>query len=324
MTMILLPSTARERSQERIEFRKDVIEGLSRHPKRLPCKYFYDRHGSELFDRICELDEYYPTRTELTIMQSEISQMAARLGPRCLLVELGSGSSVKTRLLLKAMLQPAGYVPVDISGEHLVQSARRLAEEFPEMPVLPVHADFSEAFSVPQPPGLSRRCVVYFPGSTIGNFTPRRTVKLLGQIAAMSGDGGGLLIGIDLKKDPAILEAAYNDREGVTAKFNLNLLARIGRELEARVRLDKFEHRAFFNAEEGRIEMYLVSTIKQTVCLPDVEFKFEVGEMIHTENSYKYDLDEFAAIADEVGLRRAGQWTDAEKLFGVQYFETAK
>ena len=322
MTTTLLRSTAPPLAH-RTAFLEDVIDGLSRDPKRLPCKYFYDRRGSELFDRICELDEYYPTRTELAIMRNHAGQMADRLGPGCLLIELGSGSSMKTRLLLNAMRDPAGYVPVDISDEHLVQSARALAKEFADLPVLPVHADFTDVFPVPRPPRPARRRVVYFPGSTIGNFTPHQTVNLLRQIAQIVGDGGGLLLGIDLTKDPAILEAAYNDREGVTAQFNLNLLVRIERELEGRLRLDQFEHRAFFNEQEGRIEMHLVSKVDQTVRLPDAEFRLEVGETIHTENSYKYDLDGFASMATEAGLQRAGQWTDAQKLFGVQYFEMA-
>ncbi|MHC4827057.1 MAG: L-histidine N(alpha)-methyltransferase [Planctomycetota bacterium] len=290
-------------------FLEDAVTGLSSSPKRLPSKYFYDRRGSALFEQICELDEYYPTRTELAIMRRHIQVMADALGPRVLLIEPGSGASIKVRLLLAHLPDVAGYVPVDISGEHLIRWAHLLRQELPELPILPVHADFLEPFTLPPMP-TARRRVIYFPGSTIGNFTPDQATAWLARMAKVAGPGGGLLIGVDLKKDVAILEAAYNDRHGVTRAFNLNMLERLRNELGADVRVDRFQHRAFYNEAEGRIEMHLVSTERQTVCLDHTEVRLEAGETIHTENSYKYDLEQFRALTTAAGWRRVAYWTD--------------
>lgn len=306
------------------EFLTDALEGLSDEPKRLPCKYFYDKRGSELFEKICELPEYYPTRTELAIMKEHGPDMADRIGANAELIELGSGSSQKTRLLLKHLKNPTAYVPVDISREHLRESAKRLAVEFPHIPVLPVNADFTEDFDIPDPPRPFHRETVYFPGSTIGNFLPDGVVALLRRIASIVSRGGGLLIGVDLKKDVDILEAAYNDEAGVTAEFNLNLLHRLQRELDADVQVDQFEHSAFYNDDEGRIELHLVSKTEQTIELDGVEIGFEKGETIHTENSYKYDLKEFDALAGQAGFERRAVWTDDSDLFSVQFFEVVK
>ena len=301
-------------------FLQDVIDGLSGTPKRVPSKYFYDQRGSELFERICELDEYYLTRTELAIMRCHAGDMADAIGPGCLLIEPGSGSSRKVRLLLEHMRDPAGYVPVDISKEHMTHSAALLGREFPDLHIAPVAADFCEEFDVPEVPGTKRR-VVYFPGSTIGNFTPEDATAWLSRMARVAGTGGGLLIGVDLKKDVEILEAAYNDSEGVTRDFNLNLLLRLQRELGADVQPEQFEHRAFYNEPKGRIEMHLVSAEHQVIRLDHTEVELKRGETIHTENSYKFDLDQFRAIAEEAGWRRVAYWMDDEEFFSVQYFE---
>lgn len=304
------------------QFLADVVEGLTRDPKSVPSKYFYDRRGSELFERICELDEYYLTRTELSILSRHGRDMADAIGPGCLLIEPGSGSARKVRLLLKHLRDPVGYVPVDISTEHLSRWAARLGEDFPGLYIEPVAGDFCADFHVPRVPGVKRR-VVFFPGSTIGNFTPSEATAWLGRMARLTGSGGGLLIGVDLKKDARILEAAYNDSRGVTRDFNMNLLVRLRRELGADVEPDRFEHHAFYNDAEGRIEMHLVSSERQTIRLDHTEVELERGETIHTENSYKFDLDQFRFMAAAAGWRRCAYWTDDERLFSVQYFEVA-
>lgn len=301
-----------------IRFLDDAVAGLTSKPKRLPSKYFYDQRGSMLFERICELDEYYLTRTELAIMRRHIRAIAQAIGERVLVIEPGSGASVKVRLLLRHLRDVVGYVPVDISGVHLMRWAYLLHRELPALSILPVHADFSQALELPPMPSARRR-VIYFPGSTIGNFTPGEAVAWLARMAKIAGPGGGLLIGVDLKKDVAILEAAYNDREGVTRAFNLNILERLRTELDADVRVDRFEHRAFYNEAEGRIEMHLTSTERQTVRLDHTEVRFETGETIHTESSYKYDLDEFRELLAEAGWRRVECWTDEDEYFSVQY-----
>lgn len=305
------------RSIETDCFRADVLAGLSQRQKRLPAKYFYDAIGSRLFDRITELDEYYPTRTELGIMRQHAPEMAERCGPRCLLVELGAGSLTKVRLLLDRLDRPAGFVPVDVSGEHLDSAAGELREDYPDLDVRPVCADFTGDFHVPA--RAASRKVVYFPGSTLGNFDPADADDLLRKVAGLVGLGGGLLLGVDLRKDPAILEAAYNDRAGVTAAFNCNLLERINRELGADFDPASFRHRAFYNRVRSRIEMHLVSTGDQTVRIDDAEFRFRRGESIHTENSYKYDLLEFGRRAADCGFRTDAVWTDANRHFAVLY-----
>jgi dimethylhistidine N-methyltransferase len=296
-------------------FRADVLAGLARPRKRLPSKYFYDAEGSRLFDEITELDEYYPTRTELGIMRRHAGAMAERCGPRCLLVELGAGSLVKVRLLLDRLDRPAGYVPVDVSGDHLEAAAAALECDYQDLPILPVCADFTAAFPLPAVPAARR--VVYFPGSTIGNFDPSEADALLRGIARLVGRGGGLLLGVDLRKDVAVLEAAYNDRRGVTAAFNRNLLVRINRELGADFDPAAFIHRAFFNRERSRIEMHLVSRSAQKVWVGGAAFAFRAGETIHTENSYKYDLDELTRRAARCGLHIRQAWTDENEYFAV-------
>ena len=298
-------------------FRADVLDGLSRPQKRLPAKYFYDAEGSRLFDRITELDEYYPTRTELGIMRQHAGEMAERCGPRCLLVELGAGSLTKARLLLDRLDRPAGFVPVDVSGDHLHAAARELRGDYPDLEVRPVCADFTSDFPVPA--RAAARKVVYFPGSTLGNFDPAEADARLRKVGRLVGPGGGMLLGVDLRKDQGVLEAAYNDALGVTAAFNRNLLVRINRELGADFDPAAFRHRAFYNRLRSRIEMHLVSLTDQRVNLDDDAIRFRRGESIHTENSHKYDLGELARHAAACGFRTDATWTDPQGYFAVIY-----
>ena len=304
-------------SPERERFLSDVLEGLTRSAKTLPCKYFYDARGSALFDRICTLPEYYPTRTELAILRRHAGAMAAAIGPRCLLVEYGSGSSTKTRLLLDRLADPAAYVPVDISREHLLQSAAALAAHYPRLRVIPVCADFTRPFALPDVPDAAR-AVGYFPGSTIGNFAPADARKFLADVAEQCGPGGALLIGVDLTKPRSVLEPAYDDARGVTAEFNRNLLRRANRELGADFDLAAFDHRAFWNASLGRVEMHLVSRRDQVVRIAGQAIPFAKGESIHTENSHKYELAGFAALSAAAGFTVERVWTDDAELFSVQ------
>jgi dimethylhistidine N-methyltransferase len=313
-----LPAPVSPRSRE---FLRDVLAGLSRPDRRLPCKYFYDERGSQLFEQICELPEYYPTRCELAILERHAGAMAERLGPGRVLVEYGSGSGRKTRLLLDRLAGPLTYVPVDISRAYLLDTAQRLAADYPHVAVVPVCADFTQPFQLPASVGKRRR-VVYFSGSTIGNFGPAEAVALLRQIAELVGHGGALLIGVDLKKDRAILEPAYDDAQGVTAAFNLNLLARINRELGGDFVLGRFRHRAFYNETHGRIEMHLVSLEAQTVHLAGQSFRLARDETICTEYSHKYSLADFSELAEAGGLRVQAVWTDPAGLFSVQLAET--
>jgi dimethylhistidine N-methyltransferase len=296
-----------------------VLDGLTGPEKYIPSKYFYDEIGSRLFDRICDLEEYYPTRTEIGIMRENIGEMVSLMGPQVLLVEYGSGSSLKTRILLERMDQLAGYVPIDISREHLIQSAARIEKDYPRMSVIPIHADYTSDVHIPVDPRSFERKIVYFPGSTIGNFDPSEAESFLQRMARLTGKGGGLLIGVDLLKDVQVLEAAYNDARGVTAAFNLNLLARINRELGADFQIDRFGHRAVFNAERNCIEMHLVSRVAQEVHLGSHTFSFLPGEAIHTENSYKYSLPQFADLARRADFKVQRLWTDRACLFSVQY-----
>lgn len=297
----------------------EITAALRHRPRRLSSKYFYDAPGSALFERICEQPEYYLTRVELAIMRAHGLEMCACLGPRVMLVEYGSGSGQKTRLLLRALSDPVAYVPVEVSHAPLVASARALAEEFPSLEVLPLCADFTAEPTLPAPRRAPLRRAVYFPGSTIGNFNVHEAQLLLRQIRATVGDEGGALIGIDLKKDPAILEAAYNDAAGVTAAFTLNMLARFNRELDANFDLTRFRHRARYNALAGRIETFLVSEADQKVRLGAETFHFERGEAMLVEYSCKYTLEEFAHLARGADLRIARSWTDEDGLFAVLY-----
>jgi L-histidine Nalpha-methyltransferase len=300
------------------QFRADVLRGLFTPEKTLPCKYFYDEVGSALFEQITELDEYYPTRTELAIMERHAAEMVGLLGPRCLLIEYGSGSSLKTRHLLDQLRDPAGYVPIDISDEHLCRSVRALVEEYPDIDVVPLCADFTRPLRLPACRSAARR-VVYFPGSTLGNFTPDAALTLLRQTAELCGRGGGLLIGVDLQKDSRVIEAAYNDRQGVTAAFNRNILVRINRELGGDFDIEQFAHRAYYDAIQGRIEMHLVSCRDQVIRVGGMPFFFARGESIHTEDSYKYSLPALNDLARAGGFAVERVWTDERRYFSVAY-----
>lgn len=304
-------------------FLDEVLAGFSKPRKSIPAKFFYDAQGSTLFEDICALPEYYPTRVELDIMRRYVDEMVARLGRECTLVEYGSGSSTKTRLLLRA-LSPVAYVPIDISREQLRASGMQVAREFPSVQVTAVCADYSYPINLPALNGAgSGRTIVYFPGSSIGNFDPGETLHFLRNVIGVAGPGGGLLVGVDLKKNPATLHAAYNDAAGITAQFNLNLLARMNRELFANFDLPSFAHYAFYDPNKGRIEMHLVSTRNQTATVGGREFRFREGETIHTENSCKYTVAEFRQLAEQVGFRWEHAWVDPEQLFSVHYLVAA-
>lgn len=299
----------------------EIVEGLKQGEKMISPKYFYDERGSQLFDEITRLPEYYPTETELAIMRDNIDEIAELIGEKASLIEFGSGSSMKIRTLLDHLRSLAVYVPVDISEEHLVAAAESLKADYPDLEILPVVADFMQPFDLPTPTVMPVKNVVYFPGSTIGNFTEDAALDLLDVMYHEAKEGGALLIGVDLQKDPDILEAAYNDSKGVTAEFNINMLRHINREHGANFDLDAFEHRAEYNEEAGRIEIRLDSTADQLIQLGDEEIAISEGEAILTEYSHKYTLEGFAALAREAGFEVRKVWTDRDRLFSVQYCE---
>jgi dimethylhistidine N-methyltransferase len=298
-------------------FGRDLQAALATRPRSISPKYFYDAEGSRLFDRICELPEYYPTRTELGILERSAGEMAALAGHGAEIVEFGAGSLRKVRLLLQAFDAPARYVPIDISGEHLRDSAAVLRAAFKGLDVQPVVADYTQPLQLPRPADGARR-IGFFPGSTLGNFTPDEALAFLRHAADLLR-GGALLLGADLVKDPHVLHAAYNDSQGVTAAFNLNLLARANRELGTRFVLEQFAHSAFYNAPLQRIEMHLVSRVRQSVSLGGERFSFEEGETLHTENSYKFTLDGLRELALRAGFRPGPVWTDPDRLFSVHW-----
>jgi dimethylhistidine N-methyltransferase len=302
------------------EFRQQFVAGLHRTPRVLPSKFFYDEIGSALFLEICELPEYYVTRTEMQILRDCGPEIARALGREIELIGLGTGAGTKTRILLEHLDAPAAYVPVDISKEQLTQSTAAFMQAFPGLEILPVCTDYLEPFSLPVPSRAPARKVVYFPGSTIGNLEPEIARAFLEKIRAMAEEGGALLIGVDLKKSKAILERAYNDADGVTAQFNLNLLARANRELGANFRLSCWRHFAPYNENAGRIEMHLISERAQTVQIGDVSFAFAAGEHLITEFSYKYSPDDMTALAASAGFQFEKMWTDPERLFGLFLF----
>lgn len=303
------------------DFAQEAIDGLLSAPKKISPKFFYDEAGSKLFDAICQTEEYYPTRTESQIIKDNVEDIARHIGRGCLLVEPGSGNSAKVRELLEAV-QPHSYLPMDISKAFLKKEAEKLAHEFPWLNVHAVCSDFTVSMDIPfYPTGVHR--VAFFPGSSIGNFEPGDATEFLKNIRAMVGNDGGLLIGVDLKKDTQTLNAAYNDKEGVTAKFNMNLLVRMNKELGANFLIENFEHEAFFSEEKGRIEMHLVSLADQTVELAGQCIDFQLGETIHTENSYKYSVEEFEKVARAAGFQKEAVWTDTKEKFSLQYYASA-
>jgi L-histidine Nalpha-methyltransferase len=300
------------------QFLNDIYDGLRKEPKSVPCKYLYDERGSILFDKITELDEYYPTRTELHIMQRYRTEIAGCLDRDALLIELGSGSSVKTRILLDSLDSVAGYVPIDISQEHLSRTVAEIKKEYPNLTTTPICADYTNAIVLPDAIANRTPRIMYFPGSTIGNFHPQDAVEFLNKISSLIGVTGKILIGVDLKKDPGVLHRAYNDTLGITALFNLNMLVRANRELGTDFRIDRFRHYAYFNPVYGRIEMHLISLEDQTVHCNGSTIRFEKGEGIHTENSYKYTVAGFGELVCEAGLAVEQVWKDELDMFSVQ------
>ena len=297
----------------------EVVGGLQQPQKIISPKYFYDEYGSKLFEDICELPEYYLTRTELGIMQQNMAEISDCVGPSCSVIEFGSGAGVRARFLLEHLNEPLVYVPVDISGDHLAAVAKEFTTDFPAIEVLPVVADFTRPFPLPEPKRMPLRNLVYFPGSTIGNFKPEAALNLLRVMFQEASAGGALIIGIDLKKDSEVLEAAYNDRAGVTAEFNLNMLRRLNREFGSDFDLENFHHQAIYNDSKGRIEMHLVSQVPQKVEMAGQVFCFEAGEAVVTEYSYKYATDEFKAMIESAGFVVDKIWTDSNHWFSLMY-----
>ncbi len=304
------------------DFLDDVLTGLQRRPKQIAPKYFYDRAGSDLFDRICDLPEYYPTRTELSILECHAGDMASAIGANALLIEPGCGGCTKVRYLLDALDQPAGFVPVEISGEHMLENLAPLRAQYPELPLHPVCADFTQPFELPTACDQNARRVLFFPGSTIGNFMPREAEDLMCALRDLVGSDGMLLLGVDQVKQTLVLEQAYNDQAGVTAAFNRNLLHRINTELEADFRLENFRHKALWNAHEQRIEMHLVSAQRQRVHIDGHGIDFQPGETLITEYSYKYTDARLAALATTCGFRVRQRWTDARDWFAIYLLDT--
>lgn len=304
-----------------VDERSDILDGLSQDQKQLSPKYFYDETGSRLFDQICDLPEYYLTRTELGIMREHVEAMTGLMGPRASIIELGSGSSLKTRILLDHVEEPAAYVPVDISRDHLLKTAGCLADDYPEIEILPVCADFTRSFELPEPAVEPDRHVVYFPGSTIGNFSRDDAIDLLKQVRQVVNGNGALLVGVDLIKPRKVVEAAYNDTAGVTAKFNKNILARINRDHAGAFDPSRFEHDAVYDEEHHRIEMRLISCEEQDIPIAGQSIHFEKGEYIVTEHSHKYSIDEFGSIGEEAEFSLKDIWTDPDQLFSVQFLE---
>ena len=301
---------------------KEVLIGLSQHQKSLPPKYFYDKKGSEIFEKICLLNEYYPARAEAEILRTYAHEIAELIGQASLILEPGSGAGQKIRLLIPHLLDPAGYLPIDIAKEMLLKMTDEIRNEFPCLKVSPICADFNQEMDfILNVNNTENKRVVFFPGSTIGNFSPPEAISFLKKTGKVIGHGGGLLIGIDLKKNPKTMIEAYDDPAGVTADFNLNLLERLNREVSASFDLNSFFHKAQYNEELGRIEMHLVSKAPQYIRVNETVFRFRRGESIHTENSYKYTTDEFTELCAKARFKLRQFWKDQRSLFCVYYFE---
>jgi dimethylhistidine N-methyltransferase len=318
------PVTLTDLEPTAADFRTEFLAGLRKVPRQVPSKFFYDARGSRLFDQICELPEYYPTRTELDILTRNLTAIREFCGPRCRLVELGSGSSRKTRLLLDHLANVAGYVPIDISRTHLLQAATALASEYPELEILPVCADYAQPIRLPASGLEPWRNVIFFPGSTIGNFEPAEAITFLRHVATWCQPGDRMIIGADLEKSRALLERAYNDTRGLTAAFNLNLLVRANREVGANFDLDRFSHQAIYNTDQGRIEMALVSGSNHVVEVEGERFAFTAGERMLTEFSHKYRVADFAPLVNDAGWSVLHGWSDSRGWFGVFALELTK
>ena len=303
--------------------RGDVLRGLMQDPKMLPSQYLYDERGARLFEKICETEEYYLTRTEIAILRRNMDALTGHIGPGALVIEPGCGSGVKTRLLLENLESPVGYVPIDIAKKQLGECAAHVARCFPDLNVVPVCADFTNGCELPRCGDDVRKRVTYFPGSTIGNFTPPVAVEMLRHMGDLCDNDGGVLIGVDLKKDRTVVEAAYDDAEGVSREFALNYLVRLNRELGADFVIDQFGYEAPYNDIHGRIEMALVSRRRQIAQVDGTDVGFDAGERVLTEYSYKYSSDEFAALAEKAGLTVVEFWTDPRQLFSVQYLSSS-
>ena len=302
------------------EFQQDLITALSQSSKHISPKYFYDAKGSSLFDQICDLPEYYPTRTELLILKEHAADIAKKIGHKAELIELGAGSLTKVRYLLQEMDTPTSFLPMDISGEHLNGAAAYLSKAFPLLKVTPLVADYTKDWMLPPPPQETMRRIAFFPGSTIGNFSPEEAQNFFAN-CVKNLPGGALLLGVDLLKVPSIIHQAYNDAQGVTAAFNLNLLVRANKELKTNFKIEHFAHWAFYNAPLHRIEMHLVSMKKQEINVADQVFTLEEGETLHTENSYKFSIDGIQQLAISQGLQAGKVWTDPQAWFGLLWFD---
>jgi dimethylhistidine N-methyltransferase len=321
MVAVARSPRSQPQSAEESAFAADVLRGLSATPKRIPAKYFYDDAGSLLFDRITDLPEYYPTRCEMGILEAHAAEICKLIPEGAALVEFGAGSNKKARILLKAAPTLSAYVPVDICGEMIEREAVELRRDFPKLKITPITADFTKEFDLPPEAKAALARVGFFPGSTIGNFEPHEAAAFLNNVGKILGPGAILIIGVDLIKPVEVLNAAYNDKQGVTAKFNLNLLKRINRELGGTFNLDGFEHHAIYNRERNRIEMHLASLKRQKVKVAGETIDFRAGETIHTENSYKYSIESLSALARGVGWSPLKVWTDADKYFSIQAFK---
>ena len=306
------------------EFEEAIDKGLSSKNKSLPCKFFYDARGSLLFDKICKLEEYYLTRTEVVLLNEIIPEFSGLTGKNLHLIEFGSGSSEKIKILLSELRSVKKYTAIDISRDHLKTSTEELARKFPKVQIIAICADYTKPMELPKSlKKLNENCIIFFPGSSIGNFSPSDAVKFLkNAIRLLENTSGGLLIGVDLKKDKKTLQVAYNDSSNVTAAFNLNLLYRANKELGANFKLSQFLHEASYNLTQGRVEMYLISQMEQTVVIGTKTYRFAVDEKIHTENSYKYDISEFCDLAKLAGLNLVKIWTDPKKLYSLQFYNS--
>ena len=299
---------------------KEIIQSLSKSQKELSCKFFYDEHGSKLFEQISELDEYYLTRTEISILNDNINEISGDVGEDALILELGSGSSRKIRILLDNFKSVAAYFPVDISREFLLYSAEQLSRDYGDLKIIPIIADYTRPFTIPGHDIPYNKIVAYYPGSTIGNFTKDQAGNFLKNISELCGKGSGLLIGIDLKKESEVLEKAYNDGKGVTAEFNLNILKNMNSTYGTNFKINKWKHIAFYNEEHGRVEMHLQSLEEQSVRVNGTSITFKKDETIHTENSYKYSIEEFEGLIKEF-YSLQNVWSDPGNKFAVCYFE---